>query len=206
MLGGGPPNFWRIWWPPEDLPTTRNDSVGPVPVGYPWRYFEETGHSVYGELFEYFARTGGVDVYGYPRTDEFVEDGRRVQYFQRGRLDVVAELEGGGLVAAAPLGARAAASRGALSRPEARAVAPFESDTARLYVPETGHSVSGGFRAFYDRRGGAAALGFPLTEELVEDGVTVQYFERAVLEYLPGKPIQGSLLGDELLREKGWLK
>jgi hypothetical protein len=41
---------------------------------------------------------------------------------------------------------------------------------------------------------------------MTEDGFTVQYFERAVLEYQPGKPVQASLLGDDALREKGWLK
>jgi D-alanyl-D-alanine carboxypeptidase len=206
LLGGGPPSYWRIWWPPEDVPTTRNDAVVPPGDAYPWRYFEETGHTVHGPFLDFFGRTGGVEVYGLPRTDELVEDGRWVQYFQRGRLEVVAEREGGADVALAPLGARAAQARGALTRPEARPIAPFESDDVRLYVPETGHSVSAGFRSFYERHGGAAVLGIPLTEELTEDGFTVQYFERLVLEYLPGRPVQASLLGDDLLREKGWLK
>jgi hypothetical protein len=76
------------------------------------------------------------------------------------------------------------------------------------FVPETGHRILGGFRDFYVRVGGAAVLGFPLTEELVEDDVTVQYFERAVLEYVPGQaqPVRATLVGDQLLREKGWLK
>jgi hypothetical protein len=199
-LAGGPPNYWRIWWPPEDLPTTRNDAVVPPAPGWPWRYFEETGHVVQGEFLEHFTRHGGVEVFGLPRTDELEEDGRTVQYFQRGRL----ESAPGGGVSVAGLGARAAAARGILSRPEAQPVPGFESDDARLYVPETGHSVSGGFRAFYERHG-SDVVGYPLTEELSEDGFTVQYFERMVLEYLPGKPVQATLLGDHLLREKGWL-
>jgi len=68
------------------------------------------------------------------------------------------------------------------------------------------HTVGGGFKTFFDRAGGAAVLGYPITEELNEDGFTVQYFERAVLEYLPGKPVQAALLGDDALRQKGWLK
>jgi hypothetical protein len=203
MLAGGPPNYWRIWWPPEDLPTTRNDAVTPPDSGWPWRYFEETGHVVQGEFLEHFTRHGGVEVFGLPRTDEVVEDGRTVQYFQRGRLEAGPGSAGG--VSVAALGRRAAAARGVGSRPEAQAVPAFESDEARLYVPETGHSVSGGFRRFYERHG-SAVLGSPITEELSEDGFTVQYFERMVLEYLPGKPVQATLLGDDLLREKGWLR
>jgi hypothetical protein len=74
------------------------------------------------------------------------------------------------------------------------------------YVPESGHRLLGGFRDFYARAGGLAVLGPPLTEELVEDGITVQYFERAVLEYVPGQAVRPTLLGDQALRQKGWLK
>ena len=92
--------------------------------------------------------------------------------------------------------------------PEARALPPVSGDDAVTFVPETGHRLLGGFRDFYTRAGGAAVLGFPITEELVEDGVTVQYFERAVLEYVPGQaqPVRAILVGDQFLREKGWLK
>ena len=83
LLAGGPPNLWRIWNPPPDVPTTRNDSVVPPADGYPWRYFQETGHTVQGELLQFFADSGGVDALGAPLTDEVVENGKTVQYFQR---------------------------------------------------------------------------------------------------------------------------
>ncbi|MBI3970488.1 MAG: serine hydrolase [Chloroflexi bacterium] len=207
LLAGGPPNFWRVWWPPEDLPTARNDGVVPPDDERPWQYFGETGHVVQGRFLEYFRQHGGAGTLGLPRTDELVEDGRVVQYFQRARLEYFPEREGTGTeVVPAPLGRRAAAARGVLTREAAKPVVPFESDESRTYVPETGHSLSGGFRTFYERTGGADILGYPLTEELVEDGFTVQYFERAVLEYVPGRPIQGELLGDKLLAEEGWQK
>jgi D-alanyl-D-alanine carboxypeptidase len=203
LLAGGPPDFWRIWNPPPDQPTTRIDGVVPPGGDYPWRYFPETGHTVHGAALEYVLTYGGVEVFGLPRTEQFVEDGKPVQYFQRGRLELSPD---GQVLGLAPLGAAAARKRALAERPEARPVAPFESDAERRYVPETGHSVSGGFRQYYERHGGALVLGYPLSEELVEDGFTVQYFERSVLEYLPGRPVRASLLGDDLLREKGWLK
>ncbi len=203
LLAGGPPNWWRIWNPPLDLPTTRNDGVVPPADGYPWRYFTETGHTVHGAALEHFNATGGLAVYGLPRTEEFVEDGKTVQYFQRGRLEFGPNRQ---RLSLAPLGERVAQQRGVLLRPEARRVAPFESDEQRLYIPQTGHSLVAGFKRFYEQHGGAAMLGHPLTEELVEEGFTMQYFERVVLEYVPGKAVQPSLLGDDLLREKGWLK
>lgn len=207
LLAGGPPNFWRIWWPPEDLPTTRNDGVVPPEDGRPWQYFEETGHVAQGAFLEFFREHGGLDAFGYPRTDELVEEGRTVQYFQRARFEWVPDGTGGGQVVPAALGRRAAAASGALARPEAQPVAPFESDETRRYFAETGHSLSGGFRTFYEQHGDLETFGAPLTEELTTaEGYVDQYFERAMLEYIPGKPVQATLLGDDLLREKGWLR
>ena len=207
LLAGGPPNFWRLWWPPEDVPTTRNDGVVPPADGQPWRYFAETGHVVQGRFLDYFQRNGGTGTLGLPRTDELIEDGRLAQYLQRGRLEYFPEREGTGAeVDLAALGTRAAIARGVLAGPAARPIPPFESDETRRYVAESGHSIGGGFRMLYEQSGGAAVLGLPLTEEHLEDGFTVQYFERARLEFLPGQPVQAALLGDDLLKEKGWLK
>lgn len=72
------------------------------------------------------------------------------------------------------------------------------SAAERLYFAETGHWLSGGFKAFWEQHGGLAVFGFPVTEEIEEvvsgcgcrlDGKphTVQYFERAVFEWHPGK-------------------
>jgi hypothetical protein len=54
------------------------------------------------------------------------------------------------------------------------------------FFPETGHTLRGGFRAYWNQFGGLAVFGFPLTEEFQENGLTVQYFERARFEWHPG--------------------
>ncbi|HBY45322.1 MAG TPA: hypothetical protein DEU95_06370 [Chloroflexi bacterium] len=51
--------------------------------------------------------------------------------------------------------------------------------------PEAGHGIGGGFLWFWEHNGGLPIFGFPLTDEIAEDGQTVQYFERAVFEYHP---------------------
>lgn len=58
------------------------------------------------------------------------------------------------------------------------------ADPMRVF-PETGHGIGGGFRWFWEHNGGLPIFGYPLTDELQEDGRTVQYFERAVFEYHP---------------------
>lgn len=64
---------------------------------------------------------------------------------------------------------------------------PPASDGSRWF-PETGHAIGGAFRAYWEERGGLPIFGYPLTDELLDDGRTVQYFERAVFQWHPDNP------------------
>ncbi len=57
------------------------------------------------------------------------------------------------------------------------------------YFPETGHWVGHGFLRYWERFGGLAVYGYPLTEEYQdpETGLTMQWFERARFEWHPGE-------------------
>lgn len=92
-------------------------------------------------------------------------------------------------------------------------VPPLIGGGERLYFPETGHSLGGGFRAYWEANGGLAIFGFPISEEFREinqtDGrtYTVQYFERNRFEYHPenrGTPyeVQLGLLGSLLTSDR----
>lgn len=85
----------------------------------------------------------------------------------------------------------------------------FTSTADRLYFPQTGHSLSLGFKAYWEAHGGLAVFGYPISEEFTERNpdtgqlTTVQYFERERFEYHPelkGTPAVISLgrLGVEL--------
>ena len=50
-------------------------------------YFPETGHVVSYAFLDYFRENGGVDIFGYPRSEFMYEDGYIVQYFQRARME-----------------------------------------------------------------------------------------------------------------------
>jgi hypothetical protein len=92
-------------------------------------------------------------------------------------------------------------------------VAPFPDSPQRRYFPETGHSLSYGFKSFWEGNGGLPVFGYPLSEEFIERNAdlsqdfTTQYFERERFEYHPENrpPYQVLLgrLGDELLRAQG---
>ncbi len=51
------------------------------------QYFPVTGHVVAYAFLDYFREKGGVDIFGYPRSELLYEDGYYVQYFQRARME-----------------------------------------------------------------------------------------------------------------------
>lgn len=66
---------------------------------------------------------------------------------------------------------------------------PATAQTDLRYIPETGHYVRGAFRYYWERNGGVAVFGYPLTEEYFRsDGRIVQWFERARFELASGNP------------------
>ncbi|MCX7622719.1 MAG: glycosyl hydrolase family 18 protein, partial [Thermomicrobium sp.] len=104
---------------------------------------------------------------------------------------------------------------GRLNTPATR-IPAFPSTPERRYFPETGHSLSFGFKAFWERSGGLPVFGYPLTEEFSEINpdlgkpFTVQYFERQRFEYHPelaGTPYEVQLgrLGFEDAQRRGLL-
>ncbi len=57
-----------------------------------------------------------------------------------------------------------------------------------VLIPETGHTIDGYFLDTWRELGGAAAFGNPITQEIEENGKTVQYYEYARFEYVPDDP------------------
>jgi hypothetical protein len=65
----------------------RKPKTGPVrSVSLRRVYFEETEHAVAYMFLDYFRDHGGIDIFGYPITDMYLEDRQVVQYFQRLKL------------------------------------------------------------------------------------------------------------------------
>ena len=64
----------------------------------------ETGHSLCYKFRDYWLQNGGLDRFGYPITEFTIEDGRIVQYFQRGRMEWHPEKPEGQRILLAPLG------------------------------------------------------------------------------------------------------
>jgi len=63
---------------PEDIPSFNSAFH---------QYFPETGHVVSFGFLQFYRERGGLDVFGYPRSEFMYQDGYIVQYFQRARME-----------------------------------------------------------------------------------------------------------------------
>jgi YVTN family beta-propeller protein len=162
----------------------------------PERCFAETGKCVRGLFHAYWVEHGGLERQGIAVTDEIDEvdpaSGKtyRVQYFERSRFEYHQELVNTPFVVL--LGAIGRQEFGA-TYPQGRAATGTGRDGGACFG-ETGFCIrDGAFRSYWERTGGLAQHGYPISDEFaetLEDGeqYTVQYFERARFEYHPTKP------------------
>lgn len=186
------------------IPSTTR--VAPAAADPSTQYFDATGHNVGGPFLQFYKAHGGLDIFGYPRTEAIQDHGQTVQYFQRARMELHPELAGTPYeISLTLLGDQVTADR----RPFPT-VAPFQNSADRVYFPQTKHSLSLGFLRYFNTRGGLDVFGYPTSEEIQEGGYTVQYFQRARFEYHPelaGTPyeVELGLLGDQVLRQMGAL-
>lgn len=167
------------------------------------QYFTETGHFIKAGFKDKWQQLGAFSYLGYPLTEEFDENGGEftVQYFERGKLEYVRATK---QIRIGLVGVEVTRGRDFLPVPA------FPDASDRRFFPETGHSLATGFKKYWDDNRGAERLGFSISEELVENGVVVQYFERGRLEIRPeleeSRRIALGRLGEELLEARGWTK
>jgi len=166
------------------------------------QYFDVTGKAVASDFLNTFQRYG-LERVGYPLSDERVENGQTVQYFERVRMERHPELAGKGYgVLLTRLGVD-------LNGGDKFAkVAPFASEAQRVYISQTGHSLSEPFLSYWKNNGGVEFFGYPIAEPMNQDGMYVQWFERARFEWhadlaKSGKGVQLSLLGRAALGGNG---
>ncbi len=149
---------------------------------------------VSGGFAAFWQAHDGAVLFGEPLTPETRQGALTVQWFERARLEWHADWPAGRQITLGRLGA-------ALTRGRTFAgIAAFPSNSSHRYFAATGHSIQGAFLRFWQAEGGVPVFGYPISEELTEDGRTVQYFERARFESHPelspaGFPVLPTALG-----------
>ena len=152
-------------------------------------FFEETGHWVKGEFLAYFREHGELEIFGYPLTEEFVDQGLSVQYFQRARMEWHPENPARYQVQLGLLGEE-------LRYRQPRVSEPTPRSRRKVFFPETGHTVSYAFLDFFNENGGIDIFGYPITEMYFEEGQIVQYFQRLKLQWQPNDPANAVAVGN----------
>ncbi|HEX9988004.1 MAG TPA: PQQ-dependent sugar dehydrogenase [Chloroflexia bacterium] len=185
--------------PPTVTPTSGPPQVTPEPGTMPTipgngsRTFSETGKLVGGIFLEYWQKNGELAQQGYPISNLMKEvsdlNGKTytVQYFERAVFEHHPENQPPYNVLLSQLGT----FRYKQKYPNG---APNQQPTTlqgSVLFPETGKRVGGKFLEYWQKNGGLAQQGYPISEEFTEVSdlngkpYTVQYFERAVFEMHP---------------------
>jgi hypothetical protein len=144
------------------------------------QYFPETGHHVKGDFLRFYKSVPDPKlVFGYPITEQMSSrDGKTVQYFQRARFELRADLPENQRVQLTPVGE-------ALYQPANQLKL---GNTAGCDLFAGGYSVCFAFLDFYKANGGAAQFGNPISPFEFHENLIVQYFEKARFEWRADRP------------------
>jgi thermitase len=183
-------------------------------------YFPETQHTLSGEFKRFWEQNGGLQVFGFPISQEFQETTAEgtytVQYFERNRFEFHPEN-------APPYNVLLGRLSDVQLRRQGRDWFTFpkgQETPGCQFFAETGHTVCEPFLSYWKSNGlrdpklsrdgqSLALFGLPLSEAMPEvnssgDTVVTQWFERARFEFHPDKPAQYQvllgLLGNETAR------
>jgi len=153
-------------------------SVAYAQDGSTSQYFPETGHTVSAEFWTYYQGVPNAGlVFGYPLTEAFTDtkSGRVVQYFTRARFELHPEQPEGQRVLLSDVGT-------AVYTP-GQSLGMFSPTGCRTF--SNGFFACYAFLDFFDKYGGEAVFGRPLSGFETLNGRIVQYFERARFDWYP---------------------
>ncbi len=153
-------------------------SPGLAQGGDTTHYFPETGFAIDPKFIEFFERYGGLELFGYPISRTFIDQGILVQYFQNARFEYHPDNPDPYKVQLGLLGDELHYNQPPVRKPQ------FPS-RRRVYFPETGHTVAYAFLDYFKEHGGIDVFGYPITEMYFEEGRIVQYFQRMKMEWHP---------------------
>jgi hypothetical protein len=167
-------------------------------------YVSRTGHTIRGAMLDYWRANGAKAVYGDPITEPFAsKNGYYSQAFESGIFQYRPEFQytADPIVRLMPVSGDVLSHRvGNMRRDGRRAygggdnrsfawrwVDPNGSAAQKAlnsggeYVGDTGHTIVGDMLDWYNSHEGPYYLGNPLTQQLHERGMTVQFFEGGLL-------------------------
>jgi LPXTG-site transpeptidase (sortase) family protein len=169
-------------------------------------YVADTGHALAEPFLSAWAERDGMTTLGLPVSEPTNQSGHVDQYFEYGYLQttsgsnrpdqIVLRRTGYELLAAERESDRSVAGRrvGGTST----GAAYFDSN------PSTSPKLKGRTKSFYDRHGGVARFGRPISQSYLSYGMRIQWFEFGRLQWsLADKKVVAAPIGYELARLRG---
>jgi hypothetical protein len=173
--------------PPDDRGAAAQE-IAPASPGAGSRYFAETGHNLAEPFRARWELSGGEAVFGAPLSEERYASGAGGVLQSFANLVLLFDPS-----QAAPLDVRGQPLGKSVWADliPGDAVQPVSGCTGAScqFFPETGHTLSEPFAAFWNGHGGSPLFGPPVSEPFADpsaEGVLVQVFESAVLESRSG--------------------
>lgn len=193
------------------------------------RYYPIVGHFLSHGFKDFWDRSGGLPVFGYPLTTEFdeynpeLDADRTSQYFERQRFEYHPEHAGTPYeTQLGRLGYAEAVGRDLLEHDAFQPLDETGIDGDCEYFPATGHAACGSFLSYWQSHGldfgdggvsfreSLALFGYPISREFTDPdtGLTTQYFERARFEFHPDNPAEHQVLlgrlGADIVDQRDW--
>lgn len=153
------------------------------------RYFPETGHSVSGEFLTTYQRASDpIKIYGYPITGVLNNPvtSRLVQYFQKAHFELNPENPLDQRVTLTHLGEIMYLSE-IINKP-GDLLPVLQNHPSCRDFPETNHQVCYAFLDFFDKHGGIAQFGYPISDIELRNDRLIQCFQLACFEWHPELP------------------
>jgi lipoprotein-anchoring transpeptidase ErfK/SrfK len=167
-------------------------------------YVSKTGHTIQGEMLDYWRANGAASVYGNPISEPFAAaNGYYSQAFESGVFQFQPEYlyTEDPTVRLMPISGQVLNHRvGNLRRDGHRALGGGDSrdhawswvdpsgsaaqkaiSSGGIYASDTGHTITGDMLDWYNNHEGWFYLGDPLSQQVRERGATVQFFEGGLL-------------------------
>lgn len=172
----------------------------------PSQYFvADTGHALAEPFLSAWAERDGLETLGLPISEPKTQNGQVSQYFQYGYLQTVPHSARSDRVVLRRSGSELLALESTPDRSVGgRRVGGIRTAPAFVRLAGTAPRLNGRIKSYYDRNGGAARFGQPISAPYVAYGVRSQWFEFGRLESrLVDKTVGVAPIGYELARLRG---
>ncbi|MBI5649696.1 MAG: hypothetical protein HZC40_04500 [Chloroflexi bacterium] len=165
-------------------------------------FVKETSHNIHGAFLVFYDSHNGPVDFGPPLSEAFIENGTLVQYFTFARLEFIPTNPEPYRVTLGLLGM----TYGITDPPVQSIVIPHPNDLNFKYFPETGLIIGFAIKDYWLAHGGMEIVGYPVSQLRYENGMFVQYFQRARLEWNPAdngpNKVRKSPIGQIVLDKK----